>query len=81
VEERERELLHGKQNEREREGARMGVWGRQGPGWVGSRAGPRAGQKPTARTTTNRKKNVNRKLKRDERAIKHKIRKKKYASA
>jgi hypothetical protein len=40
VEERERELLREKQNERGR--GHMGVWGaRAGPGRVGPRAGPK----------------------------------------
>jgi hypothetical protein len=62
-------------NKNEIERGRGRAWGRgarQGPGWVGSRAGP--DRKPTARTTTNRKKNANRKPKRDKRAIRHNIR-------
>jgi hypothetical protein len=57
-----------------------GGWGTRGArqGWVGSDRGP--SQKPTTRTTTNRKKNTNRKPKRDRCAIKHNIRQKKYAS-
>jgi hypothetical protein len=62
-------LLRGKQNEIEREGARMGV-GHQGPGWVGSQAGP----KTTARTTTNRNQIANQHPKRYGRAIKHNVR-------
>jgi hypothetical protein len=46
-------------------------------GWAGSgRVGPDRGlgQKPTARTTTNRKKSANRKPNRDGRVIRHNMR-------
>jgi hypothetical protein len=49
----------------------MGGGGRRGPGRVAGRAGPDRGpgRKPTARTTTNRNQIVNRKPKRNWRAI------------
>jgi hypothetical protein len=75
--EREGSCYTGNENEIERGRGAMGA--RHGSGRVGSRAGP--GQKPTARTTTYRKKNANQKPKRDGRAISHNIRQKKYASA
>jgi hypothetical protein len=84
VEERARELLRRKQNERKGEGAHMGGLGAPGargsaPGRAGSGRGPR--RKPTTHITTDRSPIANQKPKtrRDGRAIKHNIRQK-YAS-
>jgi hypothetical protein len=70
VEERERELLHGKKlRERDRDGERAHGWreGRKesaGPGRTG--LGREPGRKPTTHTTTDRKPIANRNLKRGE---------------
>jgi hypothetical protein len=61
VEERERRLLREKQNEIEREGPRMGVWGARG-----ARLGAGPGRKPTTRTTTYRNPIANQSPKRGE---------------
>jgi hypothetical protein len=81
VEERERRLLRGKQNEIERKGG--GARGaRQGQDGLGRGPDRRPGRKPIAHTTTNQNLIANEKPKtrQDGRAIKHNIRQKKYAS-
>jgi hypothetical protein len=84
VEERERELLCGKQNERERGDPHGGVGrqGRPGSGRVAGRTRGRAANtqhtrpliERKARMTTNRKKDMNRNPKQDGRAIKDNVR-------
>jgi hypothetical protein len=68
VEERERELLRGKQKMRGVGRQGRAARGRAGLGWVGSQAGPDRGpgRKPTTRTTTNRNPIANQNPKRGE---------------